>query len=116
MDGRSADRENIDPGIAELTNIDIVDWHYYGMYPLNSSRVNEDAALAKAADKVLIIGEYGWTMNEQNDLDNFLATIEANEDVAGDLYWSLFPHNDYYGFVYHYDGFTLHYPGDDDDM
>lgn len=116
IDGRSGIREGVDPGIATLTNVDILDWHYYGMYPLNSTRVGEDAALAKAADKALMIGEYAWTMNGENDLINFLAAVEENTDVAGDLYWSLFPHNDYYGFVYHYDGFTLHYPGDNLDM
>ena len=35
---------------------------------------------------------------------------------VGTAFWSTFPHSDERGFVQHGDGFTFHYPGDDDAM
>merc|ERR1712228_560118 len=43
-------------------------------------------------------------------LENFLNGIEESSTNI-DCYWSLFPHNESYGFEYHSDGLSLYYPG-----
>ena len=68
-----------------------------------------------SANKVFIVGEYDWNTAQGDPLSSFLATLEQNS-VAGDLYWSLFPHDDQHGFVQQNEHFTLHYPGNTSDM
>jgi mannan endo-1,4-beta-mannosidase len=72
--------------------------------------VAKDSAAASKANKVYTVGEYGWEGDNKN-LARFLKEVEENEDVAGDMYWSFFPHSDDGGYVDHNDGYTLHYPG-----
>ncbi|MGN7453955.1 glycoside hydrolase 5 family protein [Paenibacillus pasadenensis] len=94
------DRDKL--GIEEL---DILDVHYY---PANAEALARDAAETAAAGKVYICGEFGWT---EDGLEAFLERAEADGSVSGTLFWSLFPHADDAGYVPHYDGFSLHYPG-----
>ena len=42
----------------------------------------------------------------------FLTDIEPTRTISGDLYWDLLPQNDLFGFVEHFDGFQIHFPGD----
>ncbi len=98
----------------DLSDVDVYTGQYY---PLSISAVNTQAGQARQADKVFIAEEYGWNNKGGGDLlPRFLSDIETNYAVAGDLYWSLFSHNDTFGFVQHNDGYTLHYPGDNKDM
>jgi hypothetical protein len=104
-------RYGIDPAALSIASVDMYSNHYYpGM---DVARVNADAQAVVGAGKVFYVGEYGW--NQGDALSSFLEAIESN-GAAGDTYWSLFPHNDQYGYVQHYDGYTLHYPGDTPDM
>lgn len=104
-------RYGIDPDALSLASVDLYSNHYYpGM---DVARVNADAQAVVGAGKVFYVGEYGW--NQGDALSSFLGAIESN-GTAGDTYWSLFPHNDQYGYVQHGDGYTLHYPGDTPDM
>lgn len=89
-------------------SVDLYTAHYY---PMKVSALMNDAAMTTSANKVFIVGEYGWSSAGGDALPDFLAAIEQS-GAAGDLYWSLFAHNDSYGYVKHNDGFTLHYPGD----
>lgn len=93
-----------------LKNVDMYSDHFY---PMDVSRVNRDATTVAQANKVFYVGEYGW--NSGDPLSSFASAIE-NNGTSGDTYWSLFPHNDTYGYVQHNDGFTLHYPGDNSSM
>ena len=94
----------------ESSVVDMASDHFY---PPSTARVALDAGLAAAYKKVLIVGEFGWTYNATGDAAvPFMAEMESLPALAGDLYWSLFPHLDTYGFVQHDDGFTMHYPGD----
>jgi hypothetical protein len=103
-----------------VPNLDIEDAHFY---PMNVSELNNFASLTENAGKVFYAGEYDWNNypiswkgNQTGDsLSSFLSALET-DGAAGDTYWSLFPHNDTYGYVQHGDGFTLHYPGDTSDM
>ena len=106
LDGHS------DPADSELSlsNVDMYTEHYY---PMSVSEENSTAQRVTNAGKVFYVGEYGW--NSGDPLSNFLSAIENNA-TAGDTFWSLFPHNDTYGYVQHNDGYTLHYPGDDSGM
>ena len=86
--------------------IDIVSDHYY---PMNNDKLSSDAHNAYNHNKVFIAGEFGWS-DGGSSLDSFLNTI-LNSSTNMDCYWSLFPHNDTFGFEYHNDGFSLYYPG-----
>lgn len=97
-----------------ISSVDIFVGQYY---PMTISALNTQAGLAQRANKVFIAEEYAWNNLGGGDaLPRFLTTIESNFAVAGDLFWSLFGHNDTFGYVQHHDGYTLHYPGDTNDM
>lgn len=109
-------RYGIDPEALLLDTVDIYSDHYY---PMSVVKLQSDAEQVYSAAKVFLVGEYGWSDGSVDFLQSFLEEAEALTEagkLAGDLYWSLFPHADDYGFVQHDDGFTLHYPGDTEDM
>ncbi|CAM4461398.1 mannan endo-1,4-beta-mannosidase [Paenibacillus endophyticus] len=88
-----------------IPSLDILDVHYY---PANAEELLRDARAVQAAGKVYIAGEYGWP---DCDLQAFLTAAEIEEAVSGTCFWSLFGHHDEGGYVQHYDGFAVHYPG-----
>lgn len=109
MDGS----QSLDLNALSLPNVDLYTTHFY---PITISLFQEDAQIVARRHKVYIVGEYDWSGTHGGDaLSAFLPAIE-HSTTAGDLYWSLLPHNDTYGFVGHNDGYTLHYPGDTTDM
>ena len=95
--------------------IDIVSNHFY---PPSIQTVTQDASFVASHQKVLLVGEYGWSYNGtgQDAISFTNAMVDLTPSLAGDLFWSLFPHLDGYGYVQHGDGFTMHYPGDGDFM
>jgi len=95
----------------KLPDVDIVDRHYY---PLSARELSQDAHRAAAAGKPMVAGEYAW--NDALQLAAFLADIRQTPVIAGDMYWDLLPQNDFFGYVEHYDGYQLHYPGDNSDV
>jgi mannan endo-1,4-beta-mannosidase len=99
----------INPATLTASNVDIVDVHYY---PPTASGITSDAATVTAAGKAYVAGEYGSNVATSA----LLSAVAADKDVSGALFWSLFGHNDQYGYVQHSDGFTLHYPGDTPSM
>jgi hypothetical protein len=101
----------LDPGDLKLPDVDIVDMHYY---PLSTAYLNANASQAAAAKKAMVVGEYSW--NDASSLQPFLADIERIKSIAGDMYWDLQPANDFFGYVEHFDGFQLHFPGDNTDV
>lgn len=114
MDGnyeQADETANFLPDIS-IAAIDIFTGHYY---PPTTASFLQEAHQAYTANKVFVAGEYDWNTYTPPDLKNFLCTI-ANSTASGDLYWSLFPHADNYGFVYRKEHYTLHYPGDTLDM
>lgn len=101
-------------GDLQLPDVDIYTGQYY---PMSIAALNTQAGEAQRANKVFIAEEYAWNNNGGGDpLKQFLADIEVNYAVAGDMFWSLFGHSDSFGYVQHNDGYTLHYPGDTPDM
>jgi mannan endo-1,4-beta-mannosidase len=95
----------VDEDKLSVDSLDILDVHYY---PADASKLVNDSETVKKAGKVFIAGEYGW---QQCDLAAFLVAAETNRVVSGTLFWSLFGHHDNCGYVQHYDGFAVHYPG-----
>ncbi len=109
MDGS----RNINSEALLLPNVDMYTSHYY---PISIKLFQQAMQSVIHAHKVFIVGEYDWSgKNGGDSLINFLAAIE-HSTASGDLYWSLFAHNDTYGYVEHNDHYTLHYPGDTEDM
>jgi hypothetical protein len=102
----------INTAALQVDAVDIVSDHFY---PLDANKLSTDAQTAQKGGKAFVAGEIGWSDSE-SDLSQFLATAQQTTALSGDLYWSLFPHLDTYGFVQHGDGFTIHYPGDDSNM
>jgi hypothetical protein len=106
MDGRYG----VDPQSLPSPHVDLYSDHFY---PIDVNRLKTGSALAAAAGKAYIAGEFGWT---SGDVTGFLDTVVADTNISGTMYWSLFPHLDTHGFVEHNDGFTVHYPGDNSGM
>ncbi|BBH71774.1 hypothetical protein ACTI_84590 [Actinoplanes sp. OR16] len=102
-------RFDIDPDTLADAAVDIVDVHYY---PPTAAKVASDAATVAAAGKVYIAGEYASTAASSSLFD----PLVDDRAVTGMLSWSLFGHADDHGYVQHDDGFTFHYPGDDQRM
>jgi len=96
---------HVDEGKLGVDSVDIMDVHYY---PVDADKLRRDANMVADAGKVFIAGEYGWP---DGDLERFLHEAECNPHVSGTLFWSLFGHADRGGFVHHFDGFAVHYPG-----
>jgi hypothetical protein len=101
----------LDPDDLRLPDVDGIDTHYY---PLNTVKLSQDACQTAAAGKAMVVGEYGW--NDPGQLAAFLTDIQNTPAIAGDMYWDLEPQNDFWGYVEHYDGYQLHYPGDNSDV
>jgi hypothetical protein len=100
-----------DPADLTLPDVDIIDRHYY---PLNIQDLSQDAYRAAAAGKAMVAGEYAW--NDAFQLEAFLTDLQKTPAIAGDMYWDLQPQNDLFGYAEHYDGYQLHYPGDNSDV
>src|SRR6266849_2777692 len=90
-----------------INSIDIYTGHFYPPdVPLFTKQLNQ----ILGAKKAYIVGEYDWNTPQGTALHLFLPAIEQSE-AAGDLYWSLFPHDDQHGFILEDEHFTLDYPG-----
>ena len=96
---------NVSAAAAASPAIDMVDVHYY---PPSASGVEADASTVTGAGKVYIADEYGSVYASPA----LFQAMVADPEISGASFWSLFAHNDTYGYVQHDDGFTLHYPGD----
>jgi hypothetical protein len=96
----------------QIQAIDLYTGHYY---PPMMTILQKEISQVNQANKVFIIGEYDWNTTNGASLSSFLLTIEQS-GAAGDMYWTLFPHDDSHGFVQNGEHFTLHYPGDTADM
>mgnify|MGYP001075693267 CR=1 FL=1 len=97
----------INLGSLLLAQVDAFSDHFY---PPDTTRLGLDVVLTTTAGKLFVVGEFGWPTPVT---PSFLAWMEGSVDgVAYDAYWSLFGHDDNYGYVQHNDGFTLHWPGD----
>lgn len=105
------------PDALTLPDVDLYSDHDY---PMSVQSVENDGAMAAAAGKAVVIGEYSWNNMDSDQppwstgssLPDFLTALEQTPGIVGDTYWDLFGHNDTYGYVQHGDGFTLHFPGD----
>lgn len=105
---------NIDPDDLTLPDVDIQSPHFY---PIDIAKLNAEAAQTAAAGQALVVGEYAWNNpSTTSGLAPFLADIEATPSISGDIFWDLFPQNDNFGYTEHYDGYQLHFPGDDTDV
>lgn len=102
--------KNISNLVQDL-NIDTLDIYTGHYYPPNNSSLNRQLSQILGAKKAYIVGEFDWNKNSGTPLDTFLSAIEQSQ-AAGDLYWSLLPHDDQHGFVRHKESFSLYYPGD----
>jgi hypothetical protein len=99
----------INPATLTAPGVDVVDVHYY---PPTPAQVEADAAQITAAGKVYVAGEYASTSASST----LTSAIAGDPNVTGANFWSLFAHNDTYGYVQHDDGFTVHFPGDNPAM
>lgn len=94
--------------------IDILGGHFYD-YPsgLDANWAATDAATAAANNKAYIVGEYAWTRSER---PAFLAAIEGNPKIAGDMLWAILPHKEdgtpeaHGSTSFGADDVSLHYP------
>ena len=73
-----------------------------------------DAEKVALNNKTFMAGEYGWKTMDLDTLNGFVDTLFNGTQTNIDTYWSLFCHNDTYGFETHNDGYSLYYPGETD--
>jgi hypothetical protein len=97
----------INTSALSIANVDMYSDHFY---PMDTTKLSSDVSKMSGSNKVYYVGEYDWT--NASALSGFLSAIQSNTAVSGDVFWSLFPHNDTYGYVQHGDCCTVHYPGD----
>lgn len=95
---------------ADELKMDCFDMYSQHYYPMNINNLQKSAQQVEAAGKVFFAGEYGWSNGGGTPLPQFLTGIEQST-ASADCYWSVFPHNDTYGFEYHGDTYSLYYPG-----
>lgn len=101
--------KGVDAGALALNSVDIISDHFY---PISNVLLDADVQTAVNRHKVFIVGEFDWTGTQGGDsLTSFIADVEHNKGVSGDLYWALFAHNDNYGYEADDSGYSLHYPG-----
>jgi len=108
-DGTAGTGMHVGKSAIDAPDVDVMGGHFY---PRDTAWMIEDAKTAAAHNKAYIVGEYDWT----GDASKFLAAIETDSNISGDLYWSLFPVREDGSQVQHNDGFTIHVPGDNSDM
>lgn len=91
-----------------IEEIDIFSDH---MYPVNTSKLQEDIRLVEAAGRPFFAGEYDWVGGDTANLQSMFKIIEESPAVAGDTFWSQFGHNapDCTTYVDHADGLALQY-------
>ena len=77
-------------GWIDVPEFDIFQRHYYRVWNLPWAAAKDVAAVA-AADKVFIVGEYGWDGKNATieELKGWLKEVETNTTVSGDLFWAL---------------------------
>ncbi len=114
MDGNYEQADQFSNFSADL-HIDAIDLYTGHYYPPTITALKKEFDQVNVANKVFVVGEYDWNTNTGDSLRNFLLAIEQS-GAAGDMYWSLLPHDDAHGFVENKEHYTLHYPGDTPDM
>jgi mannan endo-1,4-beta-mannosidase len=114
MDGNDGDTK-VPLRFQQDLNIQSIDIYTGHFYPPDVSLFTTQLNQALGAKKAYMIGEFDWNIDQGTALHLFLPAIE-HSGAAGDLYWSLFPHDDQHGFVPEDEHFTLHYPGDTPDV
>jgi len=87
------DERGIEPERAAIAEIDVVDRHYYprGNNPQPRWSLDRDREAVKQAGKAFMVGEFGWDHENLSveQLESYLSTIEADTNIAGDLFWAL---------------------------
>jgi len=97
------------PETGQLANevVDIFSDHFY---PPNITRFSTGFSEASKVGRNYLAGEFDWTgLNGGDDLTTFLSTI-GKSGSAGDIFWSLFGHDDACcEYVEHDDGESFYY-------
>ena len=102
----------IDPNSLSIPTVDIYSDH---SYPPDTTKLANDTAETSKANKAFIMGEYDWETPLGVPLNTFLAALLDNPAVSGDLFWSIWPHDDSNGYFVGWGGINLTYPGDTTD-
>lgn len=104
-DGSDSSGKDVTQTAVDQPDVDIVDAHFY---PTNTAKMRSDASYVAAKQKAYVVGEYPMT---GRDVRSWLAALAADNNVSGDLAWSLLPYNANGTPQSHDDGYTFHDPG-----
>ncbi len=98
-DGTAASGMHVSNSAISDSNIDVMGGHFYGTdHSMDRQWLRTDAAAAVSAGKAYIVGEYDWTDGSNNgsttptsdtNRAGWLAEIEGNGNVAGDIMWTI---------------------------
>jgi chitinase len=95
-------------------NVRELDVHRSHFYEFDKWRIEYGANEVKKIGKPYIISEYSSHFGQ-----DWYSYLESNKDIKGSLVWSFYPHQNGYRNgpkINHSDGFTLHYPDDNDKL
>jgi hypothetical protein len=94
-----------------VSTVDLYSNHFY---PMNTTIPTADGDAVASCGKAFVVGEYDWNnVTGGPALADFLSPIAADTNVAGDLYWDMWPHNPSYGWDQcECNYYTLDYPGE----
>jgi hypothetical protein len=87
---------------AGLATVDACVSFVYPHWSLPLSRVQSWIDTCRAARKPYIVYEYGWDVTDyptRSALGDFLATLRADPEIAGDAFWALQAHADGHGWM-----------------
>ena len=88
----SNDVHGVETDRATIPEIDILSRHCYPYFGGDASwTLERDSALAKKANKVLVVDEFGWDAHNGTveQLKSHLNAILGDPGIAGDLFWAL---------------------------
>ncbi|MET3807807.1 hypothetical protein ABIB25_004834 [Nakamurella sp. UYEF19] len=107
-DGSAASGMSVADAAVDAPDVDILGGHFY---PVDTAWMQRDAATAAAHQKAYVVGEFDWT--DASATAALIATVQADPNIAGDLYWTLMPHLENGSPEPHDDGFTMYSPAQD---
>ncbi|KAL7629300.1 hypothetical protein AAE478_000820 [Parahypoxylon ruwenzoriense] len=91
-----------------IEEVDIFSDH---MYPVDTTKLQDDLRAVETVGKPFFAGEYDWVGGNTANLQSFFKIMEESPAACGDTFWSMFGHNapDCETYVNHGDGLTLQY-------
>lgn len=104
-DGTAATGMRVADAATGSADVDILGGHFY---PVDTTWAARDAAVAAAAGKAYIVGEYAWT--DIAATRALLGLVQSDRRISGALLWTMLPYDESGRPVPHGDGYSFYRP------